>query len=336
MIKKIIKLNIFSGGKLPSYDSIWFIGDDFATKSFEQNFQQRYHGEYNGFSRENYDTIGFMNNEYTSNTKNILSRMRNAFVEAVQKYVLLPKYVVIVCDNDLIKTTKKQITDGSDFEAMMKKCVNYLMVEYRKLVDMQMSYLPKKAKRHAYPTFLWIECPKHVSFKDNDERKVFNDVLQDCAKMHRHTVNLHLKKVWDPEDYNLYIDTADRFTSDGLNRYWAAIDCTIKFADTILMKKLEKIAKKKNQELVPKQHNNNPNMGDNRNQYDFNKRYDYDRYHIDRRAVTWNKDRRPSHTSTEVKREHRREERDITREYHEYREPNGRRKLPTPPPKRKY
>ena len=44
------------------YDSCWFFGDDFAKRSFEQNFHSRPSTEYNGYIKAHFDTRGFFLN----------------------------------------------------------------------------------------------------------------------------------------------------------------------------------------------------------------------------------------------------------------------------------
>ena len=48
---------------------------------------------------------------------------------------------------------------------------------------------------------------------------------------------LMLKKVWDSQDTNLYIQESRRFTASGLKAYWEAIDRTVRYFDSIVLKK---------------------------------------------------------------------------------------------------
>ena len=60
------------------------------------------------------------------------------------------------------------------------------------------------------------------------------------AKYHENITVLKLKKGWNPDDSTLYVREARCYTYEGLSTYWQAVDKTVKFCDTILLKKFEK------------------------------------------------------------------------------------------------
>ena len=120
------------------------------------------------------------------------------------------------------------------------------MTEHDKLISTQKEYLPMKAKKHDYPHIVWIEAPEHVNFNNNLLRSKFNRSLHTAASFHDNCHVLELKKIWDGKDRTLYLSPESRFTADGYNCYWEAVDKTGKFADTILFKKLEKKKLKEN------------------------------------------------------------------------------------------
>ena len=55
----------------------------------------------------------------------------------------------------------------------------------------------------------------------------------------RNCFTLELKKVWDPKDLSLYL-SSQRFTTDGYSAYWEAVDKTIRYFDSVILKKNEK------------------------------------------------------------------------------------------------
>ena len=52
--------------------------------------------------------------------------------------------------------------------------------------------------------------------------------------------SLKLKTIRDTEDSSIFLSSEQRFTASGYCTYWEAVDKTIKYADTILMKKIQK------------------------------------------------------------------------------------------------
>ena len=77
----------------------------------------------------------------------------------------------------------------------------------------------------------------HENYANNGLRYKYNKCLATMAAFHRNVVSLHLKKVWDPTNLNLYLEESCRYTAAGWTAYWEAVDRTVKYADTILCKK---------------------------------------------------------------------------------------------------
>ena len=204
-----------------AYDAVWFIGDDFASRSFEQYFQQRDHTEYKGYVKEYYDTLGFVSSKFLSLNQNMVSCIRNTFANVIKEKVLLPKLVILCFDDDLIKCIDYT---GPGLGRCLGCLINAIMVDFDCLVQAQKEYLPRKSKKNTYPQFIWIEAPIHDNFHNNDERKIFNEAVIHAAQLHENVSVLQLKKIWDQENTRLYISESRRFTSEGLAKYWMAID----------------------------------------------------------------------------------------------------------------
>ena len=188
---------------------------------------------------ENFDVVGFISSKYSHYDQNAVSRMCNTMVKAVQDQVILPKWVIIVFDDDLIK----YISGRNPFAPTMtavSKVIDNIMKEHIKVLQIQKEYLPRKSQRRGFPQLLWIEAPIHTSFDNNTDREKYNLCINDVAPLHENTYVLALKKIWDPDNLNLYHKDAWRFTAEGYKTYWSAVDKTIKYADTILLKKIQK------------------------------------------------------------------------------------------------
>ena len=234
----------FIAGRIKGCEAVWIIGDDFVSKSFDQYYkswstspsQATIHNAGRTlYLFENFEVSDFYSNKYVSANQNTISRLRSAFQKGIQDNVILPKYVVIVPDNDIITYFNHT---GLGFGKSMGRIINHLMSEYNKLILAQKDFLPTKAKKLLQPQMVWIQLPYHKYFMNNPEREIFNESLMDVVHFHDNTTTLPMKKVWDPEDGNSYADDAQRFTSNGLTKYWMAIDCTLKYMDTICWKKL--------------------------------------------------------------------------------------------------
>ena len=201
--------------------------------------------------KENFDVSGYMNGRFTSSNPSMIGRLFNALISAIngkeesKTVTLLPKYIVVVPDDNIIKSLNHY---GAGMGTALNKMIEKVMNEHEKALKIYCDYLPEKSKCKESPVIIWILAPMHDNFANNSERNLFNKCVQSKAKLHDNVVALQLKKVWDCTDTNLYIKENRRFTALGYTSYWQAIDKTVKYCDTILIKKiLSKTAKDQKQ-----------------------------------------------------------------------------------------
>ena len=83
-------------------DHLWILGDNFASRSYRTHFKKRESTQF--FIKHNYEFDAHCNSRWASANENMLSQIRNTFATAVglQKTGLLPKYVLVVLDDNLI------------------------------------------------------------------------------------------------------------------------------------------------------------------------------------------------------------------------------------------
>ena len=219
--------------------------------------------------KEHFEVSGFNNDRKASLNSNVISCIRNNFIGALSAQPTLPKFVVVVPDNDIIKYFLYK--DEHDMQERYARLLKWLMCQYDRMVSSQKEYLTPKSKRANEPYFVWIKPPMHESIhsKELRLREMFKKALDNCTSMHQNTFALQLKKMWDPSDKLLYNREERRFTANGLILYWQAVDKTVKYANTLLLKK-------KHQKTTP---NDTPHH----QRHSF---HDNDKYH-------W---RKPSHT----------------------------------------
>ena len=187
--------------------------------------------------RDNYDVTAKVTNQYISNDRNIINRYRNTLISAIKDEVLLAKIIVIIPDDDIFKLFDEEWNEVSK---AIGRVINEIMASQTKLIQMQKDFLPKRSKKVNFPQILWIKVPVHDNFKDNHMRHIFNERLNTVSQFYEGITVLKLKKIWDPTDSNLFLYESNRFTSEGINAYWAAVDCTIRFMDTIMIQKVNR------------------------------------------------------------------------------------------------
>ena len=125
-------------------EKIWVMGDDFRHKSFNKYYYLQAGDEQ--YMKEQFEVTGFMNDKSSSLDTNTLSRFRNNFVGAVTDQPVLPKFVVIVPDNDIIKYVWYRKDDVQDGYVRLLK---WLMSQYNCMVASvkESSYQQKLKKR---------------------------------------------------------------------------------------------------------------------------------------------------------------------------------------------
>ena len=167
--------------------------------------------------------------------KNPISRLRHKFLQAIKENIVFLKIVVIVPDDDILKC----LPYDEKFQQNAAKLVDWLMRKFYKAVEIQRDFLLAKSKKSAYPTFVWIEAPSHMNFPPDNQamRKLYNSAVNAVAQRYEDTYSLQLKKVWDPHASSLFMVEDLRYTAEGLRTYWEAVDKTVRYVDTLLLKK---------------------------------------------------------------------------------------------------
>ena len=170
--------------------------------------------------KEHFGVTAFMNNSLDVN-RSILSRMRNCLIKAIEDKYLLPKLIVILMDADILSCTKdEQMT-------VYTSLINWLAVEFNKLVNIHKDRLPMRAVKGEYPHFVWIAPLRHVNVKNNYYREKITSSIKTVTSTFNNHIMLQLKKIWDAEDRTLF--KHKRLTEIGLGKYWESVDSAIEF-----------------------------------------------------------------------------------------------------------
>ena len=296
------------------------MGDAFAYDSYEDYFKKT-----NGYLKEKFEVSGFFTSRFTHHDNNAISRLRNLMASAIAKKTYLPKYILIVPDDDLVKYVK---FDRDSFDEAMRKLLTNIMVQHNKYIITQKESLSKKSQKEDQPQIIWIEAPCNDNFANNSWRRRFNTCLNQVSQFYPNTNSLDLKKVWDDQDTSLYVKDSRRFTAHGYSIYWQAVDTTFKYVDTILMKKIQrkatKNAKAANTNDSDKYRWRNPNLQTREPTTIPQPSYSRDRQYDSREP----KEKFRQYNLHEKSHDHRRHDKHYNMQ--------GRRRLPSPPPARRY
>ena len=206
---------------------MWIIGDDFVKQTFTQCVLTDNNFEF-------YIKTQFSLNELSSSKLeqgggNILSQICNNLIKGINANPLLPKYIVVLIDTDVIKNVAYSNFGLSRIYGI---AVEYLVKNFHHIIETHKEVMPEKAKKQDTPIVIWMSPPGHRNCTDNSLRTKFATSL---AKTIQKFKNMRLMKIkqWDFNENALVMQTPTgyRYTSRGLLRYWAAVDSAIKFVD---------------------------------------------------------------------------------------------------------
>ena len=208
-------------GYIRGAEQLWLLGDEFLTKAY---------GHFNGvaneeagiyFTKDHYEVKMFAGNNLDPEITTPLARIRSEFIKAVEEHILLPKVVVIILDNDLIKHADR----NSSY--VYSTLIHWLASEFNKIVEVQKDRLPIKAKKLDGPTFIWIAPPQNINFVDNDERVKMEKSMRKMINIQNNHMLLRMVNIWEPNNRNLY--WKGKFTEVGFEKLWYSIDSAIQF-----------------------------------------------------------------------------------------------------------
>ena len=185
---------------------------------------------------KHFEVRNFSNNKYDSLFRSTAGRIRNCFIKAINEHSALPKLIVTILDDDLVKNLKSKIDTYENLHEMTE----WLLTEFEKELANYKDMILIKAQREHFPHFLWIASPQHKYFggKNNELRAIQEKCLAEVVQTKKDMTLLKMIKFWDPSDSNLFLRNEYRFISEGLEKYWASIDAAIKYWDIIISAKI--------------------------------------------------------------------------------------------------
>ena len=234
-------ITIIFTGRIRGHDHLWIIGDDFVCKDNMAETQFARKEESTSFSTKTFDIHIQATDSFNSNNENVPSRLRNALYHAFNKTWVLPKIIVMILEDDVIKYYKKKADrhdlsmDETQCRETYERCLKWLMSECRKFAaTIREDILPSRAKRQDWPNFLWILPSLHKNYTNRKYRRIFSETIKKVARPQDNTFTLELKQVWDENDGNLYLWPDKRYSQAGYISYWTAVDRTVRVCNSII------------------------------------------------------------------------------------------------------
>ena len=215
-----------------SDERVWFLGDNFIARTYRVHYKI-FNSNREGckhFGKENFEVIAHCNSKYSSSQVNLLACLQNTLATAINhcKNGTLPKYIIIILDEDLIDYLNFPYEGAA---TLLGSWIQWLCKEFAALIDFRFNQLPLKCTKKGKPFFYWVTAPTHSCFsKDNNNLRIkFNLALESVVRG-VDGMRVIRTKEWNPKDSNLACN--NRFTELGLITYWHVIDSSFKFNAT--------------------------------------------------------------------------------------------------------
>ena len=176
-------------------------------------------------TKENFEIAAFCQSKYENAETNMLSRLRNSLITGINEKTKLPRFIVVVLDNDLIEYIEYA---GQGASTLLGNCVEWICEQFVEVIGIAKDALPQKAKKAGYPQIYWVAPPYHKNFMNNKARSKLTNVLETAFKLFTDIRVIRMKESWNSQDSNL-VNEYGQFTEDGWITYWKSIDKAIKF-----------------------------------------------------------------------------------------------------------
>ena len=145
---------------------MWIVGEEFVLRSFTEHYKltasknKPYEGRY---IFEHFEVMEYSTTHYSSSIHNILSRLLLLVKKAIEENKYLPKVIVIVQDDDVIK----QLNIKKPSKEALSIPINYMLEELNRMIIDYKDKLEIKAKREFFPQVVWIAPPENRNFHNN-------------------------------------------------------------------------------------------------------------------------------------------------------------------------
>ena len=176
--------------------------------------------------KSKFEVVLLCSSRFSNSNANIISRLLNTLAQAINERKKLPRYVVVILDNDLIK-----FLDYAEFgiASIFREGLEFLMEQFQQMFTDKKDLLPAKAVIPNFPCIYWVTAPRHKYFKDNPSHTKFNQALESVVKLLPNMRLVKMKEIWNYDNRNLVDPPAGCIIFEGLSLYWSSVDAAVKF-----------------------------------------------------------------------------------------------------------
>ena len=125
---------------------------------------------YHSYIADNFDVKILAGDELNFN-RSVLGRLRNSIVSALNSNWLLPKYILLVIENDITRCIN---FNKPGISTIYGRVIQWLADEIHCLIHERKAFLPNRSTKKLYPQIFWINLPYNQNFEKGHFRTKFN------------------------------------------------------------------------------------------------------------------------------------------------------------------
>ena len=216
-------------GNIKAVRNMWFIGDSFLQDIFATFSSIRREAIITNrsqpFAYAYFNPTAFYQGSNVNGIKNILARILNSFIEALNRNESLPSYIMVILDKDIIKNIN-HFNYGISW--IISRCLHWLCTQINRLIITRRNEIidqrPGALLTNNQPIVIWIKMldrPK-MTYKNRNLEKIlalhskFNDLMSSAVEQAGH----HTLMI----DECLEFDFSGNLTTPAKVRFWRNFD----------------------------------------------------------------------------------------------------------------
>ena len=145
-------------------NKIWILGDNFLAETYRQHVRK---GGEEFYMRQNFEVWPFCSSRFSDCNPNMLSRITNSMISALNNKVYLPVYLIIVLEDDLIT-----FLDYCKFgvSGLFGMWLEYIAANIVQFLDTRCQQLPVSAIPRELTQIYWVEPINHNNFSTENRQ----------------------------------------------------------------------------------------------------------------------------------------------------------------------
>ena len=219
-------LIFFFPENVTGFKELWLVGDNFMATTYRENFLK---DKGSWFMKDEFEISPYCSSRFSSSNTNVLSRIQNSFIRAMNEKVKLPDVIVILIDRDVMNSIEI-VAKSQVAMSLFGTWVEWLADDIAAAIKERWKQLPGKACKEFQPVVYWsvILTSVHFDFETRSLIAKFNNALDSVIKLKPNMRLIKFKNHWNTEDSTLVANSYS-LSGDGIHNYWRSLDASVKF-----------------------------------------------------------------------------------------------------------